>query len=221
MEQFPERYKISLKVNIFSNLPPKPASAWESSKGESSTTQPTQALIHGNELTQSREAKHNSKKVVSSYTAPILLNPIKNLSIHTLNPYNLSQPLVASPSPNTTSLNETQIFSSSAVRSDNPIKISPPNNPSSSNQPSPQTLTNITPTYNIFLHSNPGLTLTNLTQAQLPEIPKQQKSPTSLQAISSQTNLTDQSLPPAKKKKKNHSKIHQTSQNLSLSPSPH
>lgn len=46
-EQFPERYAISLKVNISSNLPLEPINAWGSSEGTSSFTHPSQILSHG------------------------------------------------------------------------------------------------------------------------------------------------------------------------------
>ena len=149
MEQLPKRYKISLKVNIFSNLPPKPANAWRSSVSETSITQPSQALIHGSELTQPRGAKLNSPN-----TNLIPLNSLKNLTIHTSIPKILPLAPVTPPSPNPISINETQIFSPIAVISDNPIKISPLNASLSSNQPTPHNMTNVTPTCSIMLQSN-------------------------------------------------------------------
>jgi hypothetical protein len=50
-EQFLDKYSISLKVNIFSNLPSNPANARGSSTGATQISQTSNTLTHGNELT--------------------------------------------------------------------------------------------------------------------------------------------------------------------------
>jgi hypothetical protein len=136
--QFPSRYSISLKVNIFSNLPLNPSSAKGFSAGATQFSQTSNTLTHGNDLTQPRGAKPNPKISTSTYTAPTLLYPLKNISIHPSYPHSPSHISEKSSSSTPSSLNATQLLSPTTKNSDGSFMPYPLNAPFSSNQPSPQ-----------------------------------------------------------------------------------
>jgi hypothetical protein len=71
-EVTPGKYSISLKVTIFSNLPPHPTGGKGSSEGTSSQSQPPSSQT----TTLSLEAKPNAPK----YLNPITIKPLNNLS---------------------------------------------------------------------------------------------------------------------------------------------
>jgi hypothetical protein len=73
---FPEKYKISLKVTIFSNLLPEPAEVVALTTGESSRSSSSSTQLHGGELTHSHTDNTNPNspcpfsQVAMSYVKP-------------------------------------------------------------------------------------------------------------------------------------------------------
>lgn len=87
-ETFPEKYSISLKVNIFSNLLPTSSGAWGYSEGVSPQSQPssTQKTIQ-----TTGEDPKTHKYLNSTHLTTSFLNPLKNLSLQPQKPTTLPQ----------------------------------------------------------------------------------------------------------------------------------